>query len=108
MAYALAHCVGVGVRGSGYRRHPDCNAAATARKSHAVRTLSGHRRLGRDAVGPADGRTLPGALRRRWLVSAAESSSASPRLWRVALTGGIASGKSTVSELFARLGAPII
>jgi len=28
--------------------------------------------------------------------------------WRVALTGGIASGKSTVATLFAELGVPII
>ena len=29
-------------------------------------------------------------------------------LWRVALTGGIASGKSTVAALFAELGVPVI
>jgi dephospho-CoA kinase len=32
----------------------------------------------------------------------------SERPWRVALTGGIASGKSTVAALFAELGVPII
>jgi dephospho-CoA kinase len=30
------------------------------------------------------------------------------RVWRVGLTGGIASGKTTVSKLFAALGVPII
>jgi dephospho-CoA kinase len=32
----------------------------------------------------------------------------SPRIFRVGLTGGIASGKSTVARLFAALGVPII
>ena len=32
----------------------------------------------------------------------------SPAAYRVALTGGIASGKSTVAELFAALGVPVI
>ncbi|HKC15414.1 MAG TPA: dephospho-CoA kinase [Steroidobacteraceae bacterium] len=32
----------------------------------------------------------------------------SDRPWRVALTGGIASGKSTVAALFAELGVPVI
>jgi dephospho-CoA kinase len=32
----------------------------------------------------------------------------SARDWRVALTGGIASGKSTVARLFASLGVPVI
>ena len=31
-----------------------------------------------------------------------------PRPWRVGLTGGIASGKSTVASLFAALGVPVI
>jgi dephospho-CoA kinase len=33
---------------------------------------------------------------------------ANPRIFRVGLTGGIASGKSTVARLFAALGIPII
>jgi dephospho-CoA kinase len=33
---------------------------------------------------------------------------ASPRIFRVGLTGGIASGKSTVAQLFSALGIPII
>lgn len=33
---------------------------------------------------------------------------ATPRIFRVGLTGGIASGKSTVARLFAALGIPII
>jgi dephospho-CoA kinase len=41
-------------------------------------------------------------------MSAAPPRSSSSRSWRVGLTGGIASGKSTVSGMFADLGVPII
>jgi len=41
-------------------------------------------------------------------MSAATPNSSNPRTWRVGLTGGIASGKSTVSRMFAELAVPII
>ena len=42
-------------------------------------------------------------------MSAAQHAAATqPRVYRVGLTGGIASGKSTVAELFAKLGVPIV
>jgi dephospho-CoA kinase len=41
-------------------------------------------------------------------MSAAASSSANRGAWRVGLTGGIASGKTTVSKMFGALGVPII
>jgi dephospho-CoA kinase len=41
-------------------------------------------------------------------MSAATPNSSNPRIWRVGLTGGIASGKSTVSGMFAELAVPII
>jgi len=42
-------------------------------------------------------------------MSASQHAAATPpRGYRVGLTGGIASGKSTVAELFAKLGVPII
>ena len=31
-----------------------------------------------------------------------------PRIWRIGLTGGIGSGKSTVSDMLARMGAAVI
>ena len=37
-----------------------------------------------------------------------ESATPTSKLYRVALTGGIASGKSTVARLFAALGVPVI
>lgn len=41
-------------------------------------------------------------------MSDVSQSMARTHAWRVALTGGIASGKSTVANLFAELGVPII
>jgi dephospho-CoA kinase len=41
-------------------------------------------------------------------MSAVAPSSPNPRVWRVGMTGGIASGKTTVSGMFAALGVPII
>lgn len=42
-------------------------------------------------------------------MSASQHATATrPRVYRVGLTGGIASGKSAVAELFAKLGVPII
>jgi len=42
-------------------------------------------------------------------MSASHNATATqPRVYRVGLTGGIASGKSTVAELFAKLGVPIV
>lgn len=41
-------------------------------------------------------------------MSASAASSTGRRAWRVALTGGIASGKTTISKIFGELGVPII
>ncbi|HEY4892438.1 MAG TPA: dephospho-CoA kinase, partial [Reyranella sp.] len=56
--------------------------------------------MGDDVVGSTDGRALPEPVRAAALMD--------PRPPRIALTGGIASGKSTVSRLFGALGVPVI
>ena len=87
--------------------------AARPRPQHPdpVRPLPRRRRLDRADVGPADRRRLP----RRLPGSVAEPArrpramtSPTQRPFRVALTGGIASGKTTVADLFAALGVPVI
>ena len=71
-----------------------------ARHADSVRAVSGRRRLVRDDVGPPARSGLSGPVRRHRPMSAARP--------RVGLTGGIASGKSTVSRLFGAHGVPVL
>ena len=101
----LSACVGALV---GRRADRRCGASA-ARQPDSVRAVSGRGRLGRDAVGSADGQpAIWGCYGAAALMSARAAAPPQRRPLRVGLTGGIASGKTTVSQLFAALGVPVI
>ncbi len=73
-----------------------------------VRPIPRGGRLADADVGPRGRGRLPGALRPPAMNPGARKRSTRRRLLRVGLTGGIASGKTTVSRLFEALGVPVI
>src|SRR4051812_40999138 len=96
---APAHRADGGRRRRRRRYRRALRAAAEPRDPDRVRAIPrggglGHARRRSRARGPLSGLFWPQALTMRG--------------FRVGLTGGIASGKSTVARLFAALGVPII
>src|SRR4051812_12038620 len=80
---------------------PALSGTQRARHSHPVRTVSRARGLVVPVGWPRRGQSL-------LLLRATRGLKPVARRFRVGLTGGIASGKTTVANLFAGLGVPII
>src|SRR5471030_2454570 len=99
LADAAADRAGGG-RGRCRDRHPHADdPGARSRHPGGIRAVSGRLRLADADARAANCAALHGSVRRALM---------SAKAFRVGLTGGIASGKSTVTRLFGARGVPII